>query len=72
MAFRPGESGNPAGRPKGAVSRATLPVRTQKLVIKQLESRAREGDRVAVDTLAELMLRQPGQHEARPDRKTQP
>lgn len=63
MAFTP-NARNTTGRPKGAVSRATLPVRTQRLVIKQLETRAREGDASAVDSLLALMLREPARTEA--------
>jgi hypothetical protein len=51
MAFQPGQSGNPAGRPAGAKSRVGITVKAQKQLLKAMEQRALDGDRSAQDQL---------------------
>ena len=57
MAFQPGVSGNPAGRPVGAKTRVDVPVRTKKQLLKAMEQRALNGDVEAQNKLFDLAFR---------------
>ena len=57
MAFQPGVSGNPAGRPVGAKTRVEVPVRTKKQLLKAMEQRALTGDVEAQNKLFDLAFR---------------
>jgi len=59
LPYLPGECGNPAGKPPGAKSRASIPIRTRRQLIKKLTERAlEEHDPIAQDFLALLCLRE--------------
>ena len=59
MAYPPGKSGNPAGRPRGAKEIVRIPVRTQKKLIQLLTKRALEdNDPAAQESLALVIAAQ--------------
>ena len=54
--FQPGQSGNLAGRPPGSKGRACIPIRTQKKLLQLLTDRALEGDKIAQESLALILV----------------
>lgn len=55
MAFEPGKTGNPAGRPKGA-RKAKVPKRALCISLEALAERAEQGDQRAQELLVESVI----------------
>lgn len=58
MRFKPGQSGNPNGRPVGSKTTVDLPVNAKRQLLQKLQERAMDGDPVAQDELFLYLLRQ--------------